>query len=250
MIYTSAVVVAAATLRARLAVRWALRISKLLGALVTAAVFFLAADAVVSNTALNSFHAPTEPVSSTSLARKGDKFDDWRYHYCAILFNLSVTGMTYKIFRIKGPAGPPVCELVCHDFRSEFEITYQCVGTFNFVDRDIFMRYFGGGPGHYQVKVPQPEADELELSDDEDPEPSEGPVPEAPESEPESEDDPDEDDPSALEDDIPDDSDEKKNDENESDGEEGEGAGELQLGAEDGEDGGDDLAAQLGYDEL
>ncbi|KAJ7330330.1 hypothetical protein DFH08DRAFT_926009 [Mycena albidolilacea] len=117
-----------------------------------------------------------------------------------------------------------------------------------FVDRDMFMRYFGGGVGHYQVKVPQPEADEPELSDDEDPEPSEGPVPEAPKSDPESEDDLD--DLSALEDNIPDDSDEEEDDEDESDGEEGEGAGELELGPEDGEDGGDDLAAQLRYDEL
>ncbi|KAJ7712525.1 hypothetical protein B0H14DRAFT_679246, partial [Mycena olivaceomarginata] len=146
-------------------------------------------------------HGPTEPVPYTSLGRKGDEFDDWRYHYVNF-----------------------------------------------FVDRDMFMRYFGGGVGHYQVKVPQPDADEPELSDDEDAEPSEGPVPEAPEPEPESED--DEDDPSALEDDIPVDSDEEEDDEDESDGEEGEGAGELELGPEDSEDGGDDLAAQLGYDEL
>lgn len=53
---TAAAAAAAATLRARLAARWASRTSKSLGVLVSAAAFFLTADTVVPNTALNRFH--------------------------------------------------------------------------------------------------------------------------------------------------------------------------------------------------
>ncbi|KAJ7697053.1 hypothetical protein B0H17DRAFT_1197774 [Mycena rosella] len=50
-----------------------------------------------------------------------------------------------------------------------------------FVDRDMFMRYLGGGVGHYQVQVPDNEGSDTELQDDEEsegePEPDEDVLP-------------------------------------------------------------------------
>ncbi|KAJ7858960.1 hypothetical protein B0H14DRAFT_3447001 [Mycena olivaceomarginata] len=68
-------------------------------------------------------HGPTDPVTYTTLARKGDEFDDWRYHYVNF-----------------------------------------------FVDRDMFMRYLGGGVGHYQVNVPDEDPEESAQQYDDDPE--------------------------------------------------------------------------------
>ncbi|KAJ6523907.1 hypothetical protein DFH09DRAFT_1372332 [Mycena vulgaris] len=145
-------------------------------------------------------HGPTDPLPYTSLARKGDKFDDWRYHYVNF-----------------------------------------------FVDRDMFMRYLGGRVGHFEVKVPDKEPDEPELPNDEEPDltqvlPAEVVVPD-PDSDPDSDSEDDEPDTKEGSDDDPDD--EEEEEEEDPDEEE---VGDF--GPEGGEDGADDLAAQLGYDEL
>ncbi|KAJ7443801.1 hypothetical protein FB451DRAFT_1568533 [Mycena latifolia] len=149
-------------------------------------------------------YGPTEPVTYTSLARKGDEFDDWRYHYVNF-----------------------------------------------FVDRDMFMRYFGGGVGHYQVKVPDEDADEPELSESDDEEPDPNQV-QDPQPDPDLDGDSDGGDEQEEEEEDTgnievDSDDEEEEEDDSSDSEEDEGG---EFGPEDGEDGGDDLTTQLGYDEL
>ncbi|KAJ7101024.1 hypothetical protein C8R43DRAFT_1048129 [Mycena crocata] len=140
-------------------------------------------------------HGPTDPVPYTSLARKGDEFDDWRYHYVNF-----------------------------------------------FVDRDMLMRYLGGGVGHYQVDVPDEDADGPDLPDDEDPDLPDWPAPE------EDSDAGDSDSEEEEEDDEPEqDGDGGDEDEEEESEEEDGPEGGVEFGPEDGEDGD---AEDMGYDEL
>ncbi|KAJ7805433.1 hypothetical protein B0H13DRAFT_2387735 [Mycena leptocephala] len=145
-------------------------------------------------------YGPTEPVPYTSLARKPDEFDDWRYHYVNF-----------------------------------------------FVDRDMFMRYLGGGVGHYQVKVPDEDADGPGLPDDdgddaEQPDPHLAHTPDASDVESEAEEDGP---PEGSQEEI-DEGDDESGDEEEEEEEEEDG----DFGPEDGENREDDLTVQLGYDEL
>ncbi|KAF7359835.1 hypothetical protein MVEN_00708900 [Mycena venus] len=155
-------------------------------------------------------HGPTQPVEYTTLARKEDEYDDWRYHYVNF-----------------------------------------------FVDRDMFMRYLGGGVGHYQVPVPDEDPEEIRTYDEE-------PEGEAPPGGEDMEDTPNADAPlpSPLADGLDDDDDEDsggEEDEEEApangrrdfdEEEEEEEEEEPQFGPEDGENNIDDLAVQMGYDDL
>jgi hypothetical protein len=173
-------------------------------------------------------HGPTDSVLYTSLARKPDEFDDWRYHYV----NLCV--ICYSFFFLCRASTEPLKN--------------------SFVDRDMLMRYLGGGVGHYHVvEVPDEDADEPNLpDDDEDPDPDpasrnfsallpdDPPLPEDSDSDEELDGEHGED--SKRDSDTESDSEEEEEEEDEEE--------EEELGPEDGEDGVDDLAAQLGYDEL
>lgn len=87
-------------------------------------------------------HGPTPRFEYTSLARHKDEFDDWKYLYV----NLCVLPCSYY------------CQ-VSHSHCS-------------FVDRDMFMRYLGGGVGRYKVPVPdEPPENADPLVDDEPDEP-------------------------------------------------------------------------------
>jgi hypothetical protein len=102
----------------------------------------------------------------------------------------------------------------------------KLIPTLSFVDRDMFMRYLGGGVGHYQVSVPDVAADDgPELGSDGELAPPGGDS----ESNSDSSDD-------SSEDDI----DNEGQDSNNADA-------EVTLGPEDGEDGMVDLTEEFGY---
>ncbi|KAF7358346.1 hypothetical protein MVEN_00884200 [Mycena venus] len=154
-------------------------------------------------------HGPTQPVEYTTLARKEDEYDDWRYHHVNF-----------------------------------------------FVDRDMFMRYLSGGIRHYQVPVPDEDPEEIRTYDEE-------PEGEATPGGEDMEDTPNANGPlpSPLADGLDDDDDDSGGEEDEeeapADGrrdfdeeEEEEEEEEPQFGPEDGENNIDDLAVQMGYDDL
>jgi hypothetical protein len=120
----------------------------------------------------------------------------------------------------------------------------------SFVDRDMFMRYFGGGVGHYQVSVPDADADEPGLPDDD--EDVAGGASDLPANEPEETDlDSDEEKEEEEEEEEEEDDDEEEDEiEDEEEDEDSEKNEEEEFGPDDGEDGVDDLTAQFGYDEL
>ncbi|KAJ7744585.1 hypothetical protein B0H16DRAFT_1727153 [Mycena metata] len=118
--------------------------------------------------------------------------------------------------------------------------------TTQLVYRDMFMCYLGGSVGHYQVAVPDPDADQPELPDDD--MGLDSTVVLDPEEEMDEDDDDDEgSDDEGFDEDSNEDDESEEEDEDESDGEEDE---ELDLGPEDGEEGGDDLMLRLGYNEF
>jgi len=125
-----------------------------------------------------------------------------------------------------------------------------------FADRDMFMRYLGGGVGHYQVPVPdneETEEDELPEDDDEDDEPIGAPEPPVRPDDDDDDDSDEEDLPEEVADDEvrgSDEEDEDSDDEGDPWDEEEE-ADEDNLGPEDGEDALDESSAAVyGYDDL
>ncbi|KAJ7017029.1 hypothetical protein C8F04DRAFT_980188, partial [Mycena alexandri] len=120
-----------------------------------------------------------------------------------------------------------------------------------FVDRDMFMRYLGGGVGHYQVTLPEdntegPDENTSAAHESEDEDlPDDPPTPEEEAALLDEELDPEDDDnePEVLQGDDDEDGDPWSEDEPDEE--------EDDLGPEDGEDViGEPMAAQLGYDEL
>ncbi|KAJ6449292.1 hypothetical protein C8R45DRAFT_947508 [Mycena sanguinolenta] len=102
--------------------------------------------------------------------------------------------------------------------------------TTTFVDRDMLMRYLGGGVGHYKVAVPDAEDDQPALPEEEPEVTPDGPE-DGEKSDGESDDDIDDD------------------DEEDEDGEPELNDAEVEdgLGPEDGEDGMEDLTDEFGY---
>jgi hypothetical protein len=108
----------------------------------------------------------------------------------------------------------------------------------------MFMRYFGGGVGHYQISVPDEDADELNLPDDD--EDLAGSTSDLLANEPEET---DLDSDKEKEEEEEEGEEEEEEDEDEQEDEESE-KNEEEFGPDDGEDRVDDLTARFGYDEL
>ncbi|KAJ7827319.1 hypothetical protein B0H13DRAFT_2373887 [Mycena leptocephala] len=132
----------------------------------------------------------------------------------------------------------------------------------SFVDRDMFMRYLGGGVGHYRVPVPDdaaedgdipPEEDEPDPADDHDILRPDSEVPAQNDNESDDSDDKQTDEPEIT---IGDEEEEEQEEEQDSDDEgdpweDSEEPDEENLGPEDGEDITDETTpAEFGYDEL
>ncbi|KAG5649593.1 hypothetical protein H0H81_002918 [Sphagnurus paluster] len=78
-------------------------------------------------------HGPTGRFPP-SLAQAEDKFDDWLYYYVNMYVHSSL------------------CQ----------KSSLNLLNLNSFVDRDMYMRYAGGGVGHYRMKLPEEPTDMVE----------------------------------------------------------------------------------------